>query len=129
MHNVTSFSLNPDQDRQLRSTNQKIAVFAANSPGREIQSAFTFAAELAMEALATAAELKRMPGIERAQVQKVVDFWYSLADHARTAALACVGGAETLAEATVAFLFLQTSSARKPASARTEHEREIPDVG
>jgi hypothetical protein len=49
----------------------------------------------------------------------VVDFWYSLADQARTAALACVGGNQTLAEATVAFLFLQTSCARKPAGTET----------
>jgi hypothetical protein len=68
-----------------------------------------------MEALSTAAELGKMPGIEPDQMRPVIDFWYSFADQARTAALACVGGNQTLAEATVAFLFLQTSCARMPA--------------
>ena len=119
MPNVTRFPLPPDQEAQLRSTNEKIAKLAATKPHSDIHSAFVFVAHLAMEALGTATELGKMPGIERGQMRLVIDFWYSLADHARTAALACVGGAQTLPEATVAFLFLQTSCARKPASAET----------
>jgi hypothetical protein len=63
--------------------------------------------------------MEKIPGIDPGQMQSVIDFWYSLADHARTAALACVGGNQTLAEATVTFMFLQTSCARKPAGAET----------
>jgi hypothetical protein len=119
MHNVTRFPLPHDQEAQLRSTNEKIAKLAATKPHSEIHSAFAFAAHLATEAVSAATELGKMPGIERDQMLLVIDFWYSLADYARTAALACVGGSQTLAEATVAFLFLQTSCARKPASAET----------
>ncbi len=133
MPSVTRFPLPPDQESQLRTTNEKIARLAASKPYSDIHYAFTFAAQLAMEALNTATELGKMPGIERGQLGLVVDFWYSLADHARTAALACVGGSQTLAEATVAFLFLQTSCARKPASAETAHPdpkgKGVPDVG
>lgn len=133
MHNVTRFPPPPDQEPQLRATNEKIAELAALKPYSDIHSAFMSAAQLAMEALSTATELKKMPGIEARQMQLVIDFWYSLADQARTAALACVGGNQTLAEATVAFLFLQTSSARKPASAETVRldgkGKVVPDVG
>ena len=119
MYNVTKFPLPPDQEQALRSTNEKIAKLATVKPYSDIQSAFVFAAHLATEALQVATELERMPGIDPGQMQSVVNFWYSLADHARTAALACVGGNQTLAEATVAFLFLQTSCARKPAGTET----------
>ena len=117
MPNLTRFPSPPDHEQQLRSTNAKIAELAAAKPYSDIHSAFIFAAHLAMEALSAATELGKMPGIERDQMRLVVDFWYSFADHARTAALACVGGNQTLAQATVAFLFLQTSCARKPAGA------------
>jgi hypothetical protein len=119
MPNVTKFPHPPDQEAQLRSTNEKIAKLAADSPHSEIHSAFMRAAQLATEAIGVAAELEKMPGIETGQMQIVIDFWYSLADHARTAALACVGGNQTMAEATVTFMFLQTSCARKPAGAET----------
>ncbi len=119
MPNISQFPLPHDQEQQLRATNAKIADLAAVKPYSDIQSAFTLTAELAMEALSAAIELGKMPGIERDQMRRVIDFWYSFADDARTAALACVGGNETLAEATVAFLFLQTSCARKPATTET----------
>jgi hypothetical protein len=119
MPKVSKFPFSPDHDQQLRSTNEKIAAFSAVKPYSDIHAAFTVAAHLAMEALTAATELGKMPGIERDQMRIVVDFWYSFADHARTAALACVGGNQTLAEATVAFVFLQTSGARKPAGTET----------
>jgi hypothetical protein len=121
MHNVTKFPVSSDQEVQLRSTNEKIAKLAAIKPYSDIHSAFIFAAHLAMEAVSTATELGKMPGIDPGQMHVIIDFWYSLADHARTAALACVGGSQTLAEATVAFLFLQTSCARKPARMEAAH--------
>jgi hypothetical protein len=127
MPKVTRFQLSPDQ-QQLRATNEKIAELAAAKPYSDIHSAFTFAAHLAMEALTAATELGKMPGIDRDQMRIVIDFWYSFADHARTAALACLGGNQTLAEATVAFLFLQTSCARKPAgteAARAEGKGKV----
>ena len=114
MHNLPRLPLPPDHERQLRATNEKIAELAVIKPCSEIHSAFTATAHMAMEALTAATELGKMPGIERDQMRLVIDFWYSFADHARTAALACVGGNETLAEATVAYMFLQTSCARKP---------------
>ncbi len=119
MHNVTRFPVPPDQEVPLRSTNEKIAKLAAVRPYSDIHSAFVFAAHLATEALTVATQLEKIPGIEPGQMQLVIDFWYGLADHARTAALACVGGNQTLAEATVTFLFLQTSCARKPAGVET----------
>jgi hypothetical protein len=118
MPNLTKFPL-PDQERQLQATNEKIAKLAALSPYCDLQAAFVRVAHIATEALGVAAELEKIPGIEPGQMQLVIQFWYSLADLARIAALACVGGNQTLAEATVAFLFLQTFSARKPAGAET----------
>jgi hypothetical protein len=121
MRNATQIPLPipPDPTAQLRSTNEKIAKLAAAKPGGDIQSAFVVVAQLAMEAVGVASQLGKIPGIEPGQMQLVINFWYTLADHARTAALACVGGNQTLAEATVAFLFLQTSCARKPAGTET----------
>lgn len=110
MPNFTRFPFPPDQEAPLRSTNEKIAKLAAVKPYSDIHSAFVFATHLATEALTAATQLDRMPGIGPGQMQLVIDFWYSLADHARTAALACVGGNQTLAGATVTFLFLQSQS-------------------
>ena len=119
MHNVTRFPPSPDQEVPLRATNEKIAKLVAAKPAGDIQSAFVLVAQLATEAVGVATQLEKIPGIEPGQMQPVINFWYTLADHARTAALACVGGNQTLAEATVAFMFLQTSSARKPAGVET----------
>jgi hypothetical protein len=115
MPNVTRFPASPDQEVQLRATNEKIAKLAAAKSAGDIRSAFIVAAQLATEAVGVATQLEKIPGIESGQIQSVVDFWYRLADLARTAALRCVGGNQTLAEATVTFMFLQTSCARKPA--------------
>jgi hypothetical protein len=119
MHNVTRFPPSPDQEVPLRATNEKIAKLAAAKPGGDIHSAFVLVAQLATEAVGVATQLEKIPGIEPGQMQSVLDFWYRLADLARTAALRCVGGNQTLAEATVTFMFLQTSCARKPAGTET----------
>jgi hypothetical protein len=121
MHNVTRFPPSPDQEVPLRATNEKIAKLAAAKPAGDIHSAFVLVAQLATEALGVATQLDKIPGIEPGQMQSVIDFWYRLADLARTAALRCVGGNQTLAEATVTFMFLQTSCARKPAGTETAH--------
>jgi hypothetical protein len=121
MPNATGFPLPPPQETQLRSTNEKIAKLAAAKPPGDIHSAFTVVAQLATEAMGVATQLEKIPGIEPSQMQSVLDFWYRLADLARTAALRCVGGNQTLAEATVTFMFLQTSCARKPAGTETAH--------
>lgn len=101
MHNVTGFPPSPDQEVPLRSTNGKIAKLAAAKPAGDIRSAFVLAAQLAAEAVGVATQLEKIPGIEPGQMQSVLDFWYRLADLARTAALRCVGGNQTLADATV----------------------------
>ncbi len=119
MPNVTRFPPSPDQEVQLRATNEKIAKLAAAKPAGDIHSAFVLVAQLATEAVGVATQLEKIPGIEPGQMQSVIDFWYRLADLARTAALRCVGGNQTLAEATVTFMFLQTSCARKPAGTET----------
>ena len=59
MPNVTKFPLQPDQESQLRSTNEKIAKLAAVSPYCDIHSAFTCVAQLAMEALGVAMHIFR----------------------------------------------------------------------
>ncbi len=103
----------------MRSTNEKIAKLAAAKPAGDIRSAFALVAQLATEAVGVATQMEKIPGIEPGQMQSVLDFWYRLADVARTAALRCVGGNQSLAEATVTFMFLQTSCARKPAGTET----------
>lgn len=114
MPNVTRFPASPDQEVPLRATNEKIAKLAADKTAGDIHSAFVLVAQLATEAVGVATQMDKIPGIEPGQMQSVLDFWYRLADLARTAALRCVGGNQTLSEATVTFMFLQTSYARKP---------------
>jgi hypothetical protein len=119
MPNVTRFPPSTDQEVPLRATNEKIAKLAAAKPAVDIHSAFVLVAQLATEAVGVATQLEKIPGIEPGQMQSVIDFWYRLSDLARTAALRCVGGNQTLAEATVTFMFLQTSCGRKPAGTET----------
>jgi hypothetical protein len=119
MHNLTKFPPPPAQEVQLRAINEKIAKLAAAKSAGDIRVAFALAAQLATEAVGVTTQLEKIPGIEPRQMQSVLDFWYRLADLARTAALRCVGGNQTLAEATVTFMFLQTSCARKPAGTET----------
>ena len=128
MPNVTRFPASPDQEVPLRSINEKIAKLAADKPAGDIHSAFVLVAQLATEAVGVATQMEKIPGIEPGQMQSVLDFWYRLADLARTAALRCVGANQTLAEATVTFMFLQTSCARKPAGTETTHPEETGKV-
>ena len=118
MPNITRFP-SPDQEVPLRSTNEKIAKLAADKSAGDIHSAFMVVAQLSTEAVGVAAQMAQIPGIEPGQMQSVIDFWYRLADLARTAALRCVGANQTLAEATITLMFLQTSCARKPAGTET----------
>ena len=83
MPNVTRFPLQPVQEEQLRSTNEKIAKLAAAKPAGDIHSAFVLTAQLATEALGVATQLDKIPGIEPGQMQLVIDFWYSLAPASR----------------------------------------------
>jgi len=78
--------------RHPETTNHIRAKLAALNPYCDLQAAFVHVAHLATEALGVAAELENIPGIESGQMQLVIRFWYSLADFARIAALACVGG-------------------------------------
>jgi hypothetical protein len=119
MHNLTKFPPPPAQEVQLRAINEKIAKLAAAKSAGDIRVAFALAAQLATEAVGVTTQLEKIPGIEPRQMQSVLDFWYRLADLARTSALRCVGANQTLAEATVTFMFLQTSCARKPAGTET----------
>src|SRR4029077_9981196 len=73
------------------------------------------------EAVGVATQLEKIPGTEPGQMHSVIAFWYRLADLARTAALRCVGANQTLAEATITFMFLQKSCPRKPAATETAH--------
>ena len=95
MPNVTRFPASPDQEVPLRATNERIAKLAAAKPAGDIHSAFVLVAQLATEAVGVATQLEKIPGIESGQMQSVLDFWYRLADLARTAALRCVGANQT----------------------------------
>lgn len=104
----------PHQSAQLRSINGQIARLSAVKPYTDIRGTFAFAARLAGDAIAAAEEIQKMPG-DAETFQPTLEFWHRVRDYNYAAALACGGGNQTLAEATVALLFLQTSCARKPA--------------
>jgi hypothetical protein len=69
---------------------------------------FALSGQLARQAVDITLELNSCPGVDAEQIQPVLNFWYRLADSARTAALSCAGGSQTLAEALVTYQFLRT---------------------
>jgi hypothetical protein len=80
------------------------------NPHSNIYSVFILTGRLARRAVDTALEIQKLPGVEIAQIEPVLNFWYRLADYARTAALNCAGGNQTLAEALITYQFLQTAA-------------------
>jgi hypothetical protein len=96
-------------DERLDSVNQKIVALGTSKPCHDVYGIFALSGRLARQAVDTALELKTLPGADAEQIQPVLDFWYRLSDYARTAALCCAGGNQTLAEALVTYQFLRTA--------------------
>jgi len=95
--------------QQLNSVNEKIAKLAHANPQTNIYGVFVLAGRLARLAVDTALELKKLPGVDVGEIEPILNFWYRLSDYARTAALSCAGGNQTLAEALITYQFLQTA--------------------
>jgi hypothetical protein len=96
--------------QQLNSVNERIAKLAHANPQANIYGVFVLTGRLACLAVDTALEIQKLPGVEVAQIEPVLNFWYRLSDYARTAALNCAGGNQTLAEALITYQFLQTAA-------------------
>jgi hypothetical protein len=91
---------------QLACVNRKIAEQITRSPNAHVHAIFANAAFLAGQALEAATELQQMPGASAEAFAETLEFWHRLRDYAGTAALDCLGGNHTLAEALVTFRFL-----------------------
>ena len=100
----------PSRAQQLDCVNGKIAKLAAAKPQSDIYGVFALSGRLARQAVDTALEIEKLPGIDVEQIQPVLNFWYRLSDYARTAALCCAGGNQTLAEALITFRFLENAT-------------------
>lgn len=100
--------------QQLNSVNERIAKLAHANPQTNIYGVFVLAGRLARRAVDTTLEIQKLPGVEAAQLESVLNFWYRLSDYARTAALNCAGGNQTLAEALVTFQLLQALGEEDP---------------
>jgi len=98
---------------QLSCVNEKIAKLAHVNPHSNVYGVFVLTGRLAHRAVDTALEIQKLPGVEIAQIEPVLNFWYRLSDYARTAALNCAGGNQTLAEALITYQFLQTAAEEK----------------
>jgi hypothetical protein len=101
----------PPRTQQLNSVNERIAKLAHANPQSNIYGVFVLTGRLARMAVDTALELKKLPGVNVGEIEPVLNFWYRLSDYARTAALNCAGGNQTLAEALITYQFLQTAAA------------------
>jgi len=95
---------------QLNCVNERIAKLAHANPHNHVYGVFVLAGRLARRAAETALEIQKLPGVEVAQIEPVLNFWYRLSDYAHTAALNCAGGNQTLAEALITYQFLQTAA-------------------
>ena len=93
--------------KQIACVNKKIANL---SRANDIYGVFALSGRLARQAVDAALELKKLPGIDAEQIEPVLNFWYRLSDYARTAALNCAGGNQTLAEALITLQFLEAAT-------------------
>jgi hypothetical protein len=91
---------------QLACVNRKIAEQITRRSNANVHAIFANAAFLAGEAIAAATELAQIPGTSTKSFAETLEFWHRLRDYAGTAALDCLGGNNTLAEALVTFRFL-----------------------
>jgi hypothetical protein len=97
----------PTRAQQLACVNEKISKLVATKPQSDIYGVFALSGRLARQAIDTALEIEKLPGVDLQQIQPVLNFWYRLQDYSRTAALCCAGGNQTLAEALITLRFLQ----------------------
>jgi hypothetical protein len=90
----------------LACVNRKIAECVTRRPNAHAHAIFANAAFLAGRAFEATTELQQMPGASAEAFIETLDFWHRIRDYAGTAALDCLGGNNTLAEALVTFRFL-----------------------
>ena len=99
---------------QLSRVNKRIAEITHANPHRNAYQIFALTGRLARQAVDTALEIQMFPGVEARQLEPVLNFWYRFSDYARTAALNCAGGNQTLAEALITFQLMQTLGEKDP---------------
>jgi hypothetical protein len=92
--------------------NQKIAKLTGRQPA--IYGVFSTAALLAGRAIAAAEELGDAPSIDKRELGPVLEFWHRVRDFNGAAAVALMGGNQTLPEALVTFQLLQKHARRRP---------------
>jgi hypothetical protein len=97
---------------QLACVNRKISEQITRRPNAHVHAIFSNAAFLAGNAIEAATELQQMPGASAETFAETLEFWYRMRDYAGAAALSCLGGNNTLAEALVTFRFLNCRGAK-----------------
>jgi DNA invertase Pin-like site-specific DNA recombinase len=105
---ATLFLVPPRQSPQLRCLNEKISRLAGSKPYGDFYHVFSLAARLAGDALEATQELQLMPGIDIRAFDPASAFWHRVRDYSAAAALNCVGGDQTLAEALVTYRLLMS---------------------
>ena len=94
-------------DPKLLRLNERIAALAGLKPGTDLYVVFFRAARLAAEAIRVAEEHEQFPGANVQALQPALEFWRCVRDSNDAAALAVVGGNQSLAQALVTFRFMQ----------------------
>lgn len=92
----------------LERINERIAMLTAMTPGSEIRSFFSVAAQLARVATEVSRDIDQFPGLALDELQEALQLWYRLSDYADVVALLCRGGSQTLAEALITLRFLES---------------------
>ena len=107
-----------EADCRVKTVNRNIVRLAESPAGASAYLVFATAAKLAGEAVQAAAELRSLHRADAAKFDEVIEFWHRVRDYTGSAALACGGGNQTLAEGLVAFLLLQNA---KPDAQEVRH--------
>jgi hypothetical protein len=122
----------PQRDPWLQEINEKIVELASDKPrGSDLYNAFSLAARLASGAIETGAELQHLAGINPRALKDALNFWHRLRDYNGNAALNCMGGNQTLAEALVTFQLMRSRSEdqegdRKPVQTSAKDPARMP---
>lgn len=124
-HAIAVRTLQP-RDPQLQCINEKIARLASRKPAENLYHVFSLAAQVAGDAIEAAEELGQVAGIDARALQDARNFWHRVRDYNGTAALNCVGGNQTLADALITLHLLRNRAEdeepRKPVQTSVGHD-------
>jgi site-specific recombinase XerD len=86
----------PTRAQQLDCVNGKTAKLVAAKPQSDIYGVFALSARLARQAVDSALEIEKLPGIDLEQIQPALNFWYMLENGCPLDVIAAVLGHDNL---------------------------------